>query len=99
MVKPSPPIECHSRCCTGMLFHLPEPAAQRKPRETPLARYTRYTPRTRSLCEDCITEIHRLGVAVAPLPRPVRWRRSAPSGVTHLCEHHKDIRTEQETRD
>lgn len=96
-IRPSPPIECNCPCCTGMLFHVAQPPPTRKPRQTDAARYARYKPKVRSLCDDCIAEIHRLGVAVAPLPSPVRWRRTSPEGVTHLCERHKDQRTEQET--
>lgn len=70
------------------------PKPVRKP--APGVRYTKYAPKTRQLCADCITEIHRLGVAAAPLPRPVRWRRTTDEGSTQLCEIHRIQRQEQE---
>lgn len=80
------------------LFELPE---QRRPpprmaTKPGAARYTRYRPRVRQLCGDCIRLIHVLGVAAAPLPRGVRWRRTAADGVEYLCEIHKDERMECE---
>lgn len=76
------------------LLHAHVPARP-KPRPTPGVRYTKYRPRTRQLCADCITAIHQLGVATAPLPRPVRWRRTGDT-TDLLCEQHKDQRQEQE---
>lgn len=96
MIKPSPRLECRCPQCTGTLFHLPEPGRSQKPLKTPHARYTRFKPKVRILCDDCIADIHQRGVAVAPLPQPVRWRRTDAAGITHLCQRHKDIRTEQE---
>lgn len=78
------------------LIHLPCIHKRANTKPTPGVRYTKYHPKTRQLCADCVTEIHRLGVAKAPLPRPVRWRRTTAEGSTHLCETHKDQRQEQE---
>lgn len=92
-----PEIPC---CCDDdgdqlSLVHihvLPKP----KRKATPGIRYAKFKPRTRQLCADCISDIHRLGVAVAPLPRPVRWRRTDSTGSAYLCEAHKDQRQESE---
>lgn len=58
----------------------------------------RYSPTTRTLCSDCVQEIHRLGVGLAALPRPVRWRYSKGSLTLHLCEQHKNTRIEEARR-
>lgn len=96
MIAPSPPIDCRCPHCTGTLFHLPEPGHGQRNGKTPKARYARFKPKTRILCDDCVSDIHQRGIAVAPLPQAVRWRRSDADGVTHLCQHHKDIRTERD---
>lgn len=70
------------------------PKKKRKP--TPGIRYARFKPKTHQVCADCIADIHARGVAVAPYPRPVRWRRTTPEGSIHLCEQCKDHRQEQE---
>lgn len=59
---------------------------------------SRYTPINRTLCSDCITEIHRLGVALAALPRPVRWRYAKGALTLHLCEQHKNTRIQEARR-
>jgi hypothetical protein len=58
-------------------------------------RVARYTPSTRQLCSDCTQEIHRLGVGLAALPRPVRWRYSTGALTLLLCESHKNTRLEK----
>ena len=58
------------------------------------ATFARYTPRTRTLCSDCTTDIHARGQAVAPLPAPVRWRALIGSATYLLCERHKNERQE-----
>lgn len=56
-------------------------------------RYQRFKPRTRWLCDDCVRAIHELGVAEAPLPRPVRWRRVDENDNSMLlCDKHKHNR-------
>lgn len=95
-IKPSPRIPCSCQDCTGTLF--PVHAPDRKEKHSPVARYSRYTPRTRTLCDDCIRDIHARGVQVAPLPAGVRWRRSVTGEAPmHLCERHKTERHERET--
>jgi hypothetical protein len=55
---------------------------------------TRFSPRTRQLCADCIALIHAVGVLKAPVPRPVRWRVSMGALTLSLCEAHKLKRLE-----
>lgn len=56
---------------------------------------TRYSPRERTLCSDCIADIHHRGAAVAPPPRGVRWRFCVGALTLHLCEIHKNQRLEK----
>lgn len=44
------------------------------------------------LCEQCCRDIHVLGVARAPYPRPSRWRVIDGEVVERLCEAHKVAR-------
>lgn len=68
-------------------------------RETTVARYARCRPRGRTHCGDCTLAIHQQGIAVAPFPRSVRWRRTCLDGeITYLCEQHKDERQENEKK-
>lgn len=80
------------------LFDQPEPQ-RRRPTMAPgptAPRYAKCNPKQRTLCDDCIRDIHALGQGVAPLPRVVRWRRTDPDGTTTLlCETHKEARKEQ----
>lgn len=81
----------------GELFPSPCPAAQPKPRKAGngKAKYTRFQPRRRTLCDECVRDIHERGVAVAPFPQSVRWRRVATDGaVLLLCEAHRRARME-----
>jgi len=81
------------------LFPAAEPPPKRKLKPTPGIRYAKFTPKTRMLCDDCVAAIHRLGVAAAPLPRPVRWRRNETDQPTlRLCEPHKEERQDAEAR-
>lgn len=70
------------------------PKKQRKPVDG--VRYAAVKPKTHTPCADCIADIHARGVAVAPYPRPVRWRRTDADGPMLLCEMHKDARQERE---
>ncbi len=76
------------------LFDLPG-EGWKKPTRSRAGVFTRYRPRTRQLCGDCITDIHARGVAVAPLPAPVRWRALIGSAEHLLCERHKTERQEK----
>ncbi len=80
----------------GELFpspYAPVPRARRKP--SPAVKYTRYQPKRRTLCDDCVRDIHERGVAVAPLPQTVRWRRTGPdNAVALLCDRHRRERGE-----
>lgn len=79
------------------LFEMPSLLIRRRRRATPDGpRYARYKPVTRWLCDDCVATIHALGVAEAPLPRPVRWRRTQRDHpAMHLCDRHKGAREEK----
>ncbi len=80
----------------------PRPPGSKPPRPARVeatdakVRYTRYTPRRRQLCDDCVLLIHQVGVLVAPVPAGVRWRRTAGTESLHLCHAHKEARTEEE---
>lgn len=74
------------------LFEWPEAGSRPRPAlraQAPAARFTRFRPRTRTLCAECIREIHRLGPGVAPLPRPVRWHLHRGALTEAICEKHK----------
>jgi hypothetical protein len=75
---------------------LPGMPAKPPPGRKPPAgvRVNRYSPRTRVLCSDCVTTIHQLGLLLAPVPRPVRWRVSVGALSLLLCEAHKIERLE-----
>jgi hypothetical protein len=81
------------------LFSLP-PGARHEVKARKVAagiRYLACRTRHRTLCDDCVEEIHVVGFAVAPPPRSVRWRRIAPDGtVTRLCGKHRAIRQDNE---
>jgi hypothetical protein len=73
----------------GSLFDLPGPPPRMATRPA-AAVYTRHRPVARWLCDDCTATIHRLGQAEAPLPRPVRWRRTrAGEPPLMLCDGHR----------
>lgn len=74
----------------------PPPLAPRRMTSPPqAARYARFKPRTRTLCDDCTAEIHRLGVALAPYPNRAAWRRTDVDGTVRLiCHRHRDERRE-----
>ena len=81
----------------GALFALPAGARTwTKPARLPAGiRYTRYRPRTHTLCDDCVLCIHQLGVEVAAFPRTVRWKRTDESGrIVLVCEIHRAARIE-----
>jgi len=60
--------------------------------------YTKYKPRRRTLCNDCVRDIHERGIALAPYPGVVSWRRVSADGVIDLlCDRHKRGRTGDET--
>lgn len=78
------------------LFNVDVPPKRVRMRAEPSkARYTRWRPRTRQLCADCMQDIHERGIAVAPLPNPVRWRRTFGVESMGLCERHKSERLER----
>lgn len=89
---------CHGDGDQLSLIHI-ACAPKKKHKPTPGVRYARYKPKVHTVCGDCIADIHQLGVAVAPLPRPVRWRRSDADGALPLCEAHKEHRQEVESRE
>lgn len=74
------------------------PKARRsKPLAAEAVRYQRYRPRRRTLCDDCIRDIHERGVQVAPLPQAAAWRRITGGGtVDVLCDPHRRARIEVE---
>lgn len=84
-----------AHCVEPTLFPVAQEPARMAARPA-VARYTRVTPKTRTLCHDCIRDIHERGVAVAPPPRVVRWRRATADGSQFLCEQHKNARQENE---
>lgn len=95
-VRPLPP-PCYDPNCTcpgrdkpGVHYRPQLTAAAVKPK------YAKYLPKVRTLCDDCIQDIHVQGFAVAPPPRPVRWRRTDANGSIRLCEKHKESRQENE---
>ncbi len=55
----------------------------------PAIRFTRFRPRTRTLCTLCIRAIHRLGILAAPHPAPVRWHYHLGALTEAVCERHK----------
>lgn len=67
----------------------PKPRMAAKPAAP---KYARYRLTRRTLCDDCVKLIHLLGVAIAPYPRTVRWRRTHDGGVALLCDAHKEER-------
>lgn len=80
------------------LFSLPNgavaPKMRPKPQKLSGVKYSKCRPARRTLCHDCIRDIHTRGVAIAPLPRAVMWRRvDVESGeVDLLCDNHCRIR-------
>ena len=58
-------------------------------------RYTRFKPRVRTLCHDCVRDIHERGIHIAPPPLTVSWKRLSSHGEDLICEQHK----RQERRD
>jgi hypothetical protein len=94
----------------GELFDIPgHPSKPARAMTVPGTRL-RYAPwrfKNRRLCDDCIADIHRIGVALAPLPLTVRWRRTEYVGDprrlerpdvrhTYLCDRHRIQRQESE---
>jgi hypothetical protein len=81
------------------LFYEPAAPEPPKPRRRPIepdaARYQRFKPKRRTLCMDCIRDIHERGIAVAPLPQVASWRRVTGNGdVDLLCDKHRRVRSE-----
>lgn len=80
------------------LFPRPAGAAPAKARKAPAkpeaVKYQRVQPKRRTLCADCIRDIHNRGVAVAPFPGAVRWRRIEAGRIDLLCERCKTTRVE-----
>jgi hypothetical protein len=62
------------------------------PRTTARASYTKFMPKLHRLCDDCVRDIHTRGVAAAPFPAGVRWRRTHEGVTDLLCNRHKDLR-------
>lgn len=82
------------------LFPLPNdvsvPRMRPKPRSPDRARYAKARLKRRTLCDDCVRDIHERGPAVAPLPRAVSWRRVDPAGrIDLLCDAHYRVRRNQ----
>jgi hypothetical protein len=50
--------------------------------------FRKYRSRTRTLCDQCIKDIHERGIAVAPLPQPVMWKHATGNIVELLCDRH-----------
>jgi len=57
--------------------------------------YAKIKPVHRTLCGDCTSEIHRLGIGRAPFPRPARWRRTHLGESLLLCNLHKEARVDR----
>lgn len=76
------------------LFDSPAPPPQRPEREpSTKVRYSKVkTHGKRLLCDDCCLDIHKLGQALAPLPRRALWRRHDKARPMLLCQKHKDER-------
>ncbi len=53
------------------------------------ARYQRFSPRYRTLCDDCTRDIDRRGVTMAPLPTGAAWKRITSDGTEVLCDRHR----------
>ena len=73
----------------------PEPrwVSPRKP--STKVRYSRFRSQGRTLCDDCIADIHARGQEGAPYPGRALWRRvaSGEPRVLLLCGRHKDERS------
>lgn len=85
----------------GQLPLFTHPAAPPPQRPAATAGGVRYSRRGKTaphrLCDDCTREIHVLGVARAPFPRPARWTRTTPDGDSRLlCDGHRAQRKEEE---
>ncbi len=81
----------------GELFDMPS----RRPPPRMAARpskpmYTKFKPVIRTLCHDCVRDIHERGVDVAPFPSTVRWRRTHNGHIDLLCERHKIERVDRD---
>lgn len=60
-----------------------------RPRPAATDRYSRYRPKSRVLCTDCIRDIHERGWNVAPPARGSVWRCTRADGeVVTLCDAH-----------
>ena len=80
------------------LFDLPEerkpvPKMATRPRK-PI--YAKVAPKRRTLCHDCIADIHAQGWLVAPPAVAAKWRRSVPGSSMLLCTRHKEWRAANE---
>jgi hypothetical protein len=81
----------------ALFFVEPVPKMRRKPFSAGSVKYAKYKPKRRTLCTDCIRDIHERGQAVAPLPQVVMWKRVTGNGdVDLLCDKHRHIRQGQE---
>lgn len=84
------------------LFADPGPPTLAPPRmATPprATRYARFKPRTRTLCDDCTQDIHRLGVDLAPYPNRAAWRCTQVDGEVRLiCHRHKQERQDHDSK-
>lgn len=75
---------------------LPPPPRGPKPRNNRgQVRYVKFKPRVRTLCHDCVRDIHERGIHIAPPPLTVSWKRHFLDDVDLICEQHK----RQEFRD
>lgn len=78
------------------LFPVNERSAPRmrpKPRNPAAAKYVKHSPRRRTLCDECIRDIHERGWNVAPPALTVRWKATDDTGhVDLLCDLHKRAR-------
>lgn len=78
-----------------MIEDIPLPGMPDDPPERPVPDSVRITRRRSAhLCSDCIAEIHRYGVGVAPPPMAQRWQYTRGSLTLFLCESHKNTRLE-----
>ena len=74
------------------------PRTRPKPRNPGVATYTKHSPKRRTLCDDCIRDIHERGWLVAPPALTVRWKVTVVGGLFGtghtdlLCDPHKRAR-------
>lgn len=72
-----------------------QPPPPTTPKQKPLkpgeARLVRFKPRRRTLCDDCIRDIHERGITIAPPPLTVQWKRVTKNATDLICEQHKRL--------